>query len=69
MSGKLANKSMEPTGASGSAHLQSVRRWPLAPAAHAQRCEPPFGRHTRVLCFGYALNALVVRNELNELYG
>jgi hypothetical protein len=32
-----ANKSMELTGASGSAYLQVVRRWPLAPAAHAQR--------------------------------
>jgi len=32
-----ANKSMEPTGASGSARFQNVRQWPLAPAAHAQR--------------------------------
>jgi hypothetical protein len=34
-----ANKSMEPTRASGSGQLQSLRQWPLAPAAHAQRSE------------------------------
>ena len=31
------NKSMEPTGASGSAYFEAVSQWPLAPAAHAQR--------------------------------
>jgi hypothetical protein len=34
---RMSNKSMEPTGASGSGQLQSLRQWPLAPAAHAQR--------------------------------
>ena len=28
---------MEPTGASGSGQFKGVGRWPLAPAAHAQR--------------------------------
>jgi hypothetical protein len=31
------NKSMEPTGASGSGQCNGVGRWPLAPAAHAHR--------------------------------
>jgi hypothetical protein len=31
------NKSMEPTGASGSGQFEVVGWWPLAPAAHAQR--------------------------------
>jgi hypothetical protein len=34
---KTLNKSMEPTGASGSAYFEAVGQWPLAPAAHAQR--------------------------------
>jgi hypothetical protein len=33
----VPNKSMEPTGASGSDHSESVGHWPLAPAAHAHR--------------------------------
>jgi hypothetical protein len=35
------DKSMEPTGASGSFHFEGFGQWPLAPAAHARRCPSP----------------------------